>query len=446
MEFAPMTARSFPAVALFLLSATVAFAAAPTTLQPPSHNWPRWRGPQENGHYADTHLPVKWTDADIAWKTTLPGNGQSSPIIWGDRIFLTSALGDGKERLVLAVDRRDGKLLWQQTAFKMEAPEPIHKMNGWASASCVTDGEIVAAFFGRGGGLHVYSVDGKHLWSKDLGHFESPWGVSACPILVDDMIVQNCDADLDGYIAAFDKRTGKQIWRTARLSQLDPKTKAKRDTDDAGATGDKISNRGWSTPIVTNLGGRREIVLNGHEGVRAYDPATGKELWYCQSFNGRGEPTVTPAGALLCVVNGLSGDFYAVKPGGSGDVTKTHMAWHTPRKGGRDTPSPIVVGKFAIVTDMKGIFTCYDIVDGHEYWKERVGGNFSGSPIAANGLVYFTDEVGRTVVIRPGEALEIVAENKITADVEEIFRASPTPSDGQIFLRSTKVLYCIGKK
>jgi outer membrane protein assembly factor BamB len=448
-----MHSPRFPSWTAFLVAALLIAAlaaggfAAPTTIEPPSSNWPRWRGPQENGHAADPKLPVKWTDADVAWKTSLPGDGQSTPIIWGDRIFLTSALGGGKERLVFAVDRRDGKLLWRQTAWKGEAAEPIHKMNGWASASCATDGEIVAAFFGRGGGLHVYTVDGKHLWSKELGHFESPWGVAACPILVDDMIVQNCDADLDGYIAAFDKRTGKVIWRTDRLSQFDAKTKAKRDTDDAAATtGGKISNRGWSTPIVTTLGGRRELVLNGHEGVRAYDPATGKELWFCKSFAGRGEPTVTPAGELLCVVNGLSGDFYAVKPGGSGDVTATHMAWHTPRKGGRDTPSPIVVGKFAIVTDMKGIFTCYDVKDGHEYWKERVGGNFSGSPIANNGLVYFLDEDGRTVVIKPAESLQIVAENQLTSADDEIFRASPTPCDGQLFIRSTKVLYCIGKK
>ena len=408
---------------VFVLSAAAAFAAAPTTLQPPSHNWPRWRGPHEDGHTTDAKLPVKWTDADLAWKTALPGDGQSTPIIWGDRIFLTSALDGGKERLVLCVDRKSGKLLWQQTAWKGETAEPVHKMNGWASATGVTDGEIVAAFFGRGGGLHVYTVDGKHLWTKDLGHFESPWGVSACPILVDDMIVQNCDADADAYITALDKRTGKEIWKTKRPD-----------------------NRGWSTPIVTTLGGRRELVVNSHTGVRGYDPATGKELWYCKSFNGRGEPTVTPAGELLCVVNGLSGDFYAVKPGGEGDVTATRMAWHTPRKGGRDCPSPIVVGKFAIVTDMKGIFTCYDIHDGHEYWKERVGGNFSGSPIAANGLVYFVDEDGRTVVIKPGESLEIVSENLLTSADDEIFRASPTPCDGQLFIRSTKVLYCVGKK
>jgi len=384
-------------------------------------NWPRWRGPQQDGHSAETDLPVKWSADNIVWKADLPGSGQSSPVIWGDRIFLTSYLNAGAERIVLCVDRRTGKLLWQQTAWK-GPPEKSHVMNGFASASCVTDGEIVVAFFGRGG-LHAYTVTGEPLWSHDLGTFEGPWGTAACPILVDDLVVQNCDAEVDANIVAFDKKSGKQVWKTKR-----------RD------------HRGWSTPILVSTGQRREIVLNGDEGVQAYDPATGRDLWFCQGFNGRGEPTVTPAGDLLCVVNGKSGDFYAVRPGGDGDVTATHMAWHTPRNGGRDCPSPIALGKFIIVCDMGGVATCYDAADGHIYWKERLPGKYSGSPIAAGGLVYLLNEAGKTVVIEPGESLKIVAENDLPAGKDEIFRASPTPLGGQLFLRSTTVLYCVGKK
>jgi outer membrane protein assembly factor BamB len=384
-------------------------------------NWPRWRGPQQDGHAADADLPVKWTDSNVVWKTQLPGSGQSSPIIWGQRIFLTAALEQGRERVVFCVERTTGSILWQQTAWKGE-PEKVHVMNGWASASCVTDGQIVVAFFGRGG-LHAYSVDGQPLWSHDLGRFESPWGTAACPIMVNDLVVQNCDADVDARLIAFNKWTGKEVWRTKR-----------RD------------HRGWSTPIVIQAGTRRELVVNGHEGVQAYDPATGRELWFCKSFNGRGEPTVTPAGDLLCVVNGLAGDFYSIRPGGNGDVTATHMAWHTPRKGGRDCPSPIVLGQFVIVCDMTGIATCYDAADGHIYWKERLSGKFSGSPIVADGLVYLLNEAGTTMVIKPGPKLEIVAENVLSAGKDEIFRATPTPCDGQLFVRSTTMLYCIGKR
>jgi outer membrane protein assembly factor BamB len=384
-------------------------------------NWPRWRGPQQDGHSAEAELPVKWSSDNVIWKTALPGIGQSTPIIWGDRIFLTSALDKGKERLVSCVDRKTGKLLWQQTAWKGQ-PEPSHVMNGWASASCVTDGEIVVAFFGRGG-IHAYSVDGKPLWSHDLGRFESPWGTAACPIIVDNLVIQNCDSDENAFLAAFDKRTGSEIWRTRRRDY-----------------------RGWSTPIVIEAGQRRELVLNGHEGVQAYDPATGRELWFCASAKGRGEPTVTPAGELLCVVNGLTGgEIYSVRPGGNGDVTESRMAWHTPRKGARDCPSPIVVGDFLIVSDMAGVATCYSAKDGQIYWKERLDGKFSSSPIAAAGLVYITNEAGKTLVIKPGPKLQIVAENELVAGKDEIFRATPTPCGGQIFIRSTSVLYCIGK-
>jgi outer membrane protein assembly factor BamB len=295
-------------------------------------------------------------------------------------------------------------------------------MNTWASATCVTDGEVVVAFFGVGG-IHAYSLDGNLLWSKDLGKFAGPWGTSACPVIVNDLVIQNCDADVDACIVALDKKTGAQVWRTKR-----------RD------------HRGWSTPILVKTEKRDEIVLNGHEGVQGYDPQTGKELWFCKSFVGRGEPTVTPAGKLLAVVNGLPGDFYSVLPGGNGDVTETHMPWHTPRKSGRDCSSPIVVGKYILVTSLDGIATCYNAVDGQPYWKERLAGKFSASPIAAGGLAYYLNENGKTFVIEPGETLKIVAENDLPASKDEIFRASMAPSLGQLFIRSTNVLYCIGKK
>lgn len=410
--------------ALFLQSLVVVLGSLlPDGPGVPNANWPRWRGPREDGHAQQADLPKKWADADIAWKTTLPGSGQSSPIVWGDRIFLTSALEDGKQRVVFAVDRKTGKILWQHTAWTGE-PEKLHAWNSWASSTCVTDGEVVVAFFGRGG-LHGYSLDGKHLWSRDLGKFESPWGVAACPVIVGDLVIQNCDAEADASLSAFDKKTGKDVWKTPRPN-----------------------NRGWSTPVLVKTEKRSELVLNGHDGVRGYDPVSGKELWYCKSFNGRGEPTVTVAGDVLCVSNGLSGDFYAIKPGGEGDVTKTHMAWHTPRKGGRDIPSPIVVGKFILMVDTAGIATCYDAKDGHEIWKERVGTGpkFTASPIAVDGLAYFLNERGTTFVVEPGEALKIVGENTVTGGEDEIFRASLTPSNGQILIRSSEVLYCVGKK
>ncbi len=384
-------------------------------------NWPRWRGPHENGHTTDKNIPTEWSNGTLTYKVPLKGIGQSSPVIWGEKVFMTAALDAGKQRVVFCLDRNTGKQLWEQVAWTGE-PEPSHIMNGWASATCVTDGEMVYAFFGLGG-LHAYTVDGKHVWTRDLGHFKSPWGVSACPILVGDLLIQNCDSEEDANICALNKKTGESVWKTERPN-----------------------NRGWSTPIVVKEGIRTEVIVNGHSGVYSYDAPTGKVYWYCKSFNGRGEPTVTPAGGLLCVINGLSGDAYAIKPGGLGDVTGTHMAWHTPRKTGRDCPSPIVIDDTMLVMDMKGVLTCYQPSTGKELWKERVSGNFSASPIAANGNAYFIDEAGTTHVIKPGEKMTIVASNKIEGAPGELFRASPTPSEGQLFLRSTTHLYVVGKR
>ncbi|MSQ93900.1 MAG: hypothetical protein EXR98_05005 [Gemmataceae bacterium] len=386
-------------------------------------DWPAWRGPERSGHTKETGLPTQWSAKSVVWKTALPGQGQSSPVVWGDRIFLTAALDKGKKRIVFCVDRTKGNILWQEVAWE-GVPEPSHPMNGWASATCATDGERVIAFFGKGG-LHCFSVDGKKLWSRDLGAFPGPWGTSACPLIVGDNVVQNCDSTKGSHLLAVDKRTGKDVWKTPRPDY------------DKG---------GWSSPILVDAGTRKEIILNGEREVIGYDPETGKQLWTCKSFAGRGEPTVTPGIGNVYVINGISGDIYSVKLGGSGNVTKSHMIWHTPRKVRRDEPSPILVGKYLVVSDMDGIVTCYDSNTGTPLWKERLRGReFTASPIAAGGLVYFLDDAGVTTVLEPGPTFKLIAENSVGAASSEIFRASLTPAHGQILARSQTHLYCIGK-
>src|SRR5687768_13381535 len=177
-------------------------------------NWPQWRGPQGNGHTSELNTPIQWDANSILWQTPLQGNGQSSPVIWGDRIFLTTSLENGKQRVVFCCDKGSGKLLWEHVAWTGQ-PEESHKFNGWASATCATDGEIVVAFFGKGG-LHGYTVEGKHLWSRDLGSFIGPWGTAACPIIVGELVIQNGDSDQDAFIEAFDRKTGKTVWRRKR--------------------------------------------------------------------------------------------------------------------------------------------------------------------------------------------------------------------------------------
>ncbi|HWB14300.1 MAG TPA: PQQ-binding-like beta-propeller repeat protein [Pirellulales bacterium] len=384
--------------------------------------WPRWRGPQGDGQSTETTLPITWDKKDVVWRVSLPGVGESSPIIWLDKLFLTTSEDGARQRSVLCLDRASGELLWKQTVEFAGRPEELHKMNTFASPTCVTDGEVVVAFFGRAG-LHAYSLDGTHLWSKELGQFNNPWGVGASPVIVGDLVIQNGDADSDAFLAAYDKRTGETVWNVPRPN-----------------------HRGWSTPILLDVAGRQELVLNGHKGVTAYNPATGEELWFCASFNGRGEPTATPGDGLVFLVNGLAGDVYAVKPGGEGDVTKTRMAWHTPRLVSRDLPSPIVIDKHVIVVSMDGVAVCYNAADGGVVWRDRLGGNFSASPIAAAGYAYFLGEDGSMTVIKPGKRLEIVARNQIEPEADEVFRASPAPCEGQLFLRSDRALYCVGQE
>lgn len=386
-------------------------------------NWPRWRGPHGDGHTDETNLPTRWDSSSVLWKTPLKGDGQSSPTIWGDRMFLTTALENGKQRVVFCVNVPDGRVLWEQTAWT-GVPEESHKMNGWASATCATDGDVVVAFFGKGG-LHAYTVDGKHLWSRDLGLFESKlgtpnWGTAACPVIIGELVIQNGDSDIDAFIEALDRKTGKTAWRKKRPD-----------------------NRGWSTPILLHRGGRDELVLNGHMGVTAYDPTDGTELWFTKNANGRGEPTVTLGAGLLYVVCGLAGDMYALRPGESSSQPQT--IWSAPRRGARDLPSPIVVGDYVIVCSLNGIATCYHAETGKQQWLERLNGQFSSSPIAIAGLAFFQNEAGETVVIEPGPTFKKVNLNLLEPAADELFRASLTPFGGRIYSRSNKYLYCIGQ-
>lgn len=386
-------------------------------------NWARFGGPEGNGRSAETALPAKWDASSVVWKVKLKGEGQSSVVNWGDRLFVTSATDRGAKRWVHCLDRKSGKLLWEREVA-CAAPEQIHKMNTWATPTCATDGERVVAFFGPGG-IHCFDLDGKPLWQRNLGGFPGTWGIGSSPIIDGNLVIQNCDAEGESSLVALDKKTGAFAWTTKREDK--PKG-------------------GWSTPVLISTGSRRELILNGEQGVNAYDPVTGKDLWFCKGYAGRGEPIPVLDHGLLYVVNGQPGNTYVVKPGGSGDVSETHRVWNAKVGGGRDLPTPAVVGDYELISSLSGMLTTYEAKTGVIHFSERLGSQVSATPITAGGLVYFQMENGEVIVVKPGKTLEIVSRNKTDSASDEIFRASLSPIHGQWFARSQGTVYCIGKK
>ena len=250
------------------------------------------------------------------------------------------------------------------------------------------------------------------------GSFFGDWGIAGSPILIGDAVVQNCDSAGPSYLLAVDKKSGKTLWKTQR----NPKPKG-----------------GWSTPILINTGTRQELVLNGEFGVKGYDTKGGKELWFCKSFNGRGSPIPFFAHGLIYTVNGKPGDIYAVKPGGSGDVTNNRMAWHAKRKGGRDLPAPAVIGDQLFVTAMSGVTTAYDAKSGNALWSERIEGGLSQAHLSSlTACTIFRTRLAPLMFCALARLLDLVAKNPLPAKPGEIFRATLVPLGDQLFIRSSR--------
>jgi outer membrane protein assembly factor BamB len=377
----------------------------------------------------------------LRWKLQLPGDGNSSPIIWGERIFLTAARAKGSERLVLCIRKSDGKVLWERLASKGVVPGRTHEWNGYASPSCTTDGKRVYAFFGTPG-LFCYDLDGNLLWKKAFGVLPNVWGTAASPFLYDDLVIVNLDNDGPSELpkgtkvdkvapmalVALDKTSGKVRWQTERNM-----------------------GRGFSTPrLLIAADGRPELILNSPQGVWAYDPRTGKETWHCDRLGDKarfGEPIPVSNKDMLFVPSGRPGPMLAVRLGGKGDVSKTHVAWEIQRKG-RDVSSQILWGDLLYAADRQGILTCYDCKSGKVHFNERLtaNGQSLASPVAVRGKLIWVMDNGEAFVIEPGPKLRIVGRNRLGDGSKLDFGASPAVSDGCLFLRSQSVLYCIGEK
>ena len=404
----------------------------------PGHDpgWPGWRGPSQDGHSDDARVPLKWGRGEnLKWQTDLPGRGHSSPVVWGERVFLTAASKTGSDRWVLCVDRTNGKILWQRGAAEGLPAEPTHAWNSHASATCATDGERVYAFFGTPG-LFCYDLAGTLLWKKEFGPLvaSTGWGGGAAsPVLFEDLVIVNGDHGSrrgqvdevgkdygDSWLWALNKRTGEVVWKAKRSQGM-----------------------GWCTPVVWTHDGTTEVVVNGQLGVWSYDPRTGRELWHVagrQSEEGFGEITPVWGHGLLIVFTGKPGPAWAIRPGGRGDVSKSHVAWRVMRKD-RDVSSPVLVGDHVYTVSRTGIATCLEARSGKELWRERLGGEPCASLVYLRGKVLVLSHDGTTYVLEPGPRFELAYANKL-GDGDE-FRASPAVAAGQLLIRSDRRLYCI---
>jgi outer membrane protein assembly factor BamB len=384
--------------------------------------WPRWRGPSGQGIVSGTGYPDTWSATqNVLWKSPVAGDGNSSPVVWGDRIFVTTANDGGRRLSLLAYRRTDGRLLWEGAAPTGRTDSGSHYKNGHASATPATDGERVYVSFGARG-LFAFDFNGKLVWQRNLGPMDAYHGTAGSPLLYKDRLILYQDQYSDSFIAAFDTRTGRELWRTRRSA-----------------------NVGWGTPIAIRAAGRDEVIVNSQQWVYSYDPATGKELWRCGGTTYEVIPTPVVGYGLVFCSSGRAGPTLAIKPGGSGDVTRTHLAWESPR-GSPFVPSPILYGEqLYMVNDMASIVTSLAAASGKVLWQGRLGvaqrEGFSASPVAVDGKVFFTNDEGDTFVVRAGPTFEILRVNRIG----ETTLASPALVDGRWYIRTDRNLYAIGR-
>ena len=379
--------------------------------------WPRLRGPDGQGSTFDTQLPLHWGPAEnIVWKTEIAGRGNSSPVIWDERIVITAASEDGKTRNLLCYSRRDGRLLWTHAAPVSAARESLYTKNTFASSTAVTDGQRVIAFFGNGG-LVCVDMEGHAQWHVDLGLFPTMHGPGTSPVLYKNMvIVIQYQTRGKSLFAAFDKRTGAKLWQ--------------KDRENAAC---------WSTPVVLHSVDHDELVYNGSNYLAGYQPETGRELWRVAGTTHEAIPTVVVGKGLLISASGRNGPTMGIRPGGRGDVTETNVVWRNPR-GGPHVPSPLYHdGRVYIVNDT-GIATCLDAADGHVIWQHRLRGRFSMSPIEAEGRILVTSEEGRSTIFQAGDSFQVLAEN----DLDEPVLATPALLAGRLYFRSAHHLWCVG--
>jgi len=410
---AAATTRKQPALPVVALSCVALSSEA-------MRQWPAFRGPTGQGHARQADLPLEWNKEgrNIVWRVKVPGKGNSSPVVWGDRIFLTSADDNGQERAVLCFSRVDGKLLWTAKA-PPTPPEPgVRDKNGYASATPVTDGERIISFLGSCGIL-CHDFQGQLLWRYELPDVRTMHGTASSPVLYKGLVILLQDQDQGQTVfLALDRKTGQKVWQGKRGK---------------GTT--------WSTPVIVQVGNRDELLIAGQKTVKGYDPNTGNELWTLSGPTHEVIPMIVVGKDLIYSASGRNGPTIALRPGGEGDITQTGLVWRSPRSGPH-VPTPILVGDLLYMFNDMGIATCLEADTGSLIWQERIDDCFCASPLAAGDRIYVPGESGVTYVVKAGRRLEVLARN----DMGEPILASLAAVDSQLVLRTASELVLIARK
>jgi len=402
-------------------------------------NWPAWRGPDADGVTHEKNLPLDWSDSkNIRWKVSLPDRGNSTPVVWGDRIFLTQSLEGEGRRTVMCLNRADGKSLWQSGATWKEKEE-THGENPFCSASPATDGGRVIVSFGSAG-IFCYDFDGKELWHRDLGVQKHEWGYASSPVIHGDLCFVYHGPGPGSRLLALEKKTGKTVWN---FDEPPAKTAGRGD----GFKGKEPGYVGtWSTPIIVKSGGREELVMSFPNSLIAFDPKTGRQLWTCDGLNPLIYTSPLYADGLIVSMGGFFGSAIGVKPGGNGNVTGTHRVWIEERAKKNRCGSGVVAGGRAYFVNMEGFVECLDWKTGKQLWEERLPKQGSksdswSSTLLVGDRIYAVNQSGDVIVFKAGPKFEVLAVNSIG---NEMTNASLVPSNGEFLLRTHKHLWCIG--
>jgi outer membrane protein assembly factor BamB len=393
-------------------------------------DWPQFRGPGGPGQSDATNLPLTWSETEnVVWKVPVAGLGWSSPSIQGDQIWLTTAIDDGKSLHAIALDRATGKTIHDVVVFELADPGAVHSKNSHASPTPLIEDDRVYIHFGAHG-TACLKTDGSVVWkTQELKH-NHRHGPGGSPVIYQNLLILNCDGSDLQFVVALDKNTGKEVWKKKREHIGEDRISGKSSVPMA-----------YTTPLLTEINGKIQLLSSGADSIVSYDPLTGDELWWFRYDGYSNVPRPVVGKGHVFISSGYDRpEFFAVRVDGTGDVTESHLAWNM-KKAAPLNPSPLLLGDELYLVSDNGIATCLDAVSGEQHWQERIGGNFSASPTFADGRIYFLDEEGKTTVVAPGKKFEVLASNQL----EGRTLASPAMVDSSIFLRTDTHLYRIEK-